>query len=69
MYQCFVQRVRQPYVQAAFDEHQRRYEAARDGFQFGEDAPLDKARQFLSDLFAETCDDWTAQKLAGVDDR
>jgi hypothetical protein len=69
MYECFVQRAGQPYVQAAFDEQQRKYEAARDDFQFGESAPLDEARQFLSDLFAETCDDWTAQKLAGIDDR
>ena len=45
---------RQPYVQAVFDEQQRKYEAARDGFQFGETATLgDEARQFLSDLFAE----------------
>ena len=67
MYECFVQRIRQPYVQAAFDENQRRHEAAKDGFQFGEDATLgDEARQFLSDLFAEACDDWTAQKLAGL---
>lgn len=69
MYECFVQRAGQPYVQAAFDEQQRKYEAARDGFQFGESAPLDEARQLLSDLFAAMCDDWTAQKLAGIDGR
>lgn len=67
MYECFMQRAGQPYVETAFDAHQRRREAARDGFQFDETATLDEARQLLTDLFATMLDDWTEQKLAGVD--
>ena len=71
IYECFVQRAGQPYVEAALADYQRNYEAARDGFEFEESRSIgfDAARQFVADLFGDACDDWTAQKLAGIDGR